>query len=168
MCEGDGEPPFWLCRSCMAQLQLVDPWDRCRRCFSPEGAPLCLTCTESAYTARGALLSASGVAAPLIERLAYQPHPRALSLLANLIIVQWERLHWPRISTILLSPSSRYNRYGRLLQELYKLLAQRWNLAPRPQPGARVGLLTVHLHRLAGEQSALDQARSVYALALLD
>jgi predicted amidophosphoribosyltransferase len=167
-CGADGEAPLWLCSSCMGQLQLLDIWDRCRRCFASEGAPNCGSCDGSCWTGQGALFAGQGLPAALIGRLCHQPHPQALSLLTSLIIVQWERLGWPRCHQLLISPHSRWQRAGRLLRELQRLIAQRWQLGAPHQLGQRIGLLTLRLSHLNQTHPLAMQARSMYALALLE
>jgi hypothetical protein len=162
-CAATAHPPLWLCPACQNQLTLLDPYDRCRRCFAPDSSPTCPSC-HPPFTASAALFPNDGVPAVLMNRLMHHPHTTALQLLASFFHIQWDRLNWPTYDRLIALPGPFWRPAIRLARAVRPHI---WPVT-QSRPGQRIAIIATRLSDLRPLYRVGRQARSLYALALME
>jgi competence protein ComFC len=111
------ESAHTLCSSCLFQLTLLEPEERCPHCFSAldEGHRVCLRCLEQRHFFKKAAsaFEQMGPAASLLREFKYGDRPHLAQSLAALMILQFFRLDWPLPDLITSVPQSALRRFRR-------------------------------------------------------
>ncbi len=125
--------PIVLCHDCSSSLELINPEERCPRCFhflSDEGE-LCQICIKypSLYAGIASCFEYEGPAGTLIRQLKYYNQSYLAQGMGAFLVAQWERLHWPIPDVIVPVPISflrwmerKYNQSDLLAQEMSRFL----------------------------------------------
>lgn len=124
-----------FCEDCLTLLQLIDPDERCPRCFSFDYCPekkFCLSCFKrpSLLAGMSAAFDYLGPAATLVKRLKYFDQPHLAEGVAAYLAAQFLRLNWPMPDFIIPVPITfthwlerGYNQSQLLAKNLSKLLS---------------------------------------------
>ena len=101
---------LFFCKGCLQLLDWIDPKTRCRYCFkildSPEVQIDCGSCGKQ-RNRFAAAMDYQGPAGTLLKEIKYGIRHDLAKIAAAKIIVQWERLNWPKPDLIIPIPSSR-------------------------------------------------------------
>ncbi len=103
------DPELMLCGSCVDLLELLDPLQRCPRCFfliDPLKTMGCRVCRKLGHPFSG-LASAfdfTGPPALLVGQLNYQRRRFLAKSLAACLILQFDRLNWPLPDVVMSAP----------------------------------------------------------------
>jgi competence protein ComFC len=123
-----------ICEECKALFTLIDPLERCPRCFIalPENGSLsCERCGEQRNPFKGlaAAFDHIGPAASFISALKYGGRFKLAKDAAAFMLVQFSRLHWPMPDAIVPVPQSfsrwmmrGYNQSHLIAQEFGKMI----------------------------------------------
>lgn len=123
-----------LCWECAAQLELIDPAEKCRSCFQehkPRTSEFCQNCLlhPTLFYQLGAAFDYIGPAATLIKKFKYANQPYLARGLGAFLAMQFDRLKWPLPDAVVPVPISfcrwmerGYNQSLLLANEFSKLL----------------------------------------------
>lgn len=109
--EGLEDSSHLLCGTCLSLLELIDPKERCPRCFSPDFFPEKLLCSECIRSkpicdAIAAAFDYVGPAATLIQKLKYGDQSYLAKGCGGYLAAQFLRLGWPIPDVIVPVPIS--------------------------------------------------------------
>lgn len=94
--EVTGSPRDLLCSHCLSLLDLLNPTERCRTCFSTESSYCSLCAKQSLHLDQvGAPFDYEGPAASLIKSFKYGGRVYLASGIAAYMAAQYVRLDWP-------------------------------------------------------------------------
>ncbi len=99
-------PEHRLCESCVSLLELVNPLERCRRCFSPIDSLKCRFCAKVAHPFSGvaSAFEFKGPPSMLVNHLKNQRQHYLAKSLAAFLIMQFLRLDWPLPDAVISVP----------------------------------------------------------------
>jgi len=124
----------YFCKSCVTLLEIIDPLERCERCFKEKESSAILVCSECRpkFHELSKVASACeylGPAATMVRLMKYGNRPELASIAAAYMAVQWAALEWPKPDYIVPVPCSWLKRFDRgynqaewIAKELGKLL----------------------------------------------
>jgi ComF family protein len=99
-----------LCSGCATLLELLDPEDRCVRCFNlkTNREAHCRYCVKhpTIFYRTGAVFSYTGPPASIVKKLKYGCQPYLAKGAGAFLIAQFERLNWPIPDAIVPVPIS--------------------------------------------------------------
>lgn len=108
--DGIEDQRFFFCEGCLQLLDWIDLKSRCRYCFkileNPEFQIDCGTCGKQ-RNRFAAAMEYQGPAGTLLKEIKYGLRHDLSTIAAAKIVVQWERLDWPKPDLIIPIPSSR-------------------------------------------------------------
>ncbi len=89
-----------FCKTCILQLELIDPKERCPYCFSSDYDPekrVCYPCfmEKPSFKRCAAAFDYQGPAASLVLKMKYANQPWLAKGTGAYMAVQWIRLEWP-------------------------------------------------------------------------
>lgn len=100
-----------LCAGCSAQLELIEPTERCPLCFSGDFCPVRLNCSQCRFESPvldkvAAAFDHTGPAATLVKKFKYSNQPYLAKGLAAYMAMQFVHLNWPLPDLIVPVPLS--------------------------------------------------------------
>ncbi|MGM0439692.1 MAG: ComF family protein [Chlamydiota bacterium] len=109
---------FIFCAYCYEELTIINPSQRCPRCFTSQYNSVtnhCYRCHKkpSPFVKRAAALPYQGAAATIVKSLKYYSQPFLAGYAAKLMYSQWMRLRWPKPDLIAPVPTSYLRRLRR-------------------------------------------------------
>lgn len=123
-----------LCEKCQSFMELLDPQNRCKQCFSEDiekRKSICFNCTKQSpfFDAAATAFDYMGPAASLIRKFKYSNQPFLAKGLSAYLAAQYLRLEWPMPDLIVPVPITLthwlqrgYNQSFLLAEELGLLL----------------------------------------------
>lgn len=179
--EGIEEHGLPLCKTCLSQLELIDPEERCPHCFTADYIPekrLCPDCLKNPpiLTGVASAFDYLGPAACLIRHLKYQDKPYLSEGCGAYLAAQFLQMNWPFPDRIIPVPMALTHWFGRgynqselLAQSLGKLLECPVDNALVRQSGdySQAGLTRKQRWRLEGSRIQLRSGKELHDQNLL-
>jgi competence protein ComFC len=100
---------YILCASCRELLELIDPKERCQRCFTDmTHHEICLRCRKNYHSIHkcAAVFEYEGPASLLIRQLKYSQQTYLAKGIAGFMLMQWGNLGWELPDIIVPAPQS--------------------------------------------------------------
>lgn len=126
-----------LCQPCEEMLELIDPEQRCQRCFTadfndhPSGCSFCYHCSPLFYRFAAAF-DYVGPAASLVKHLKYRKCTFLAETLTAFLVAQFSRLNWPIPDVLVPVPISFAHRTGRGYNQSQLIADSFGNMIDRP------------------------------------
>ncbi len=152
-----------LCDPCGSLLEMLDPEERCPRCFNLQGADgHCRYCAKnpSIFYRTGAVFSYMGPPASIIKKMKYGCQPHLAKGAGAFLIAQFEKMDWSMPDAIVPVPVSffhwlerGFNQSTLLANELAKVLqVPVWDALKRSGPSLSQAGLTLEQRKLLGKK----------------
>lgn len=141
LCLHCGEPlsrnTHRFCPLCLSLLTLIDPQERCPRCFSPDFLKThrsCNTCSKKPppLTHMAAAFDHMGPAATLVQKMKYCGQPYLAKGAAAYMALQFHSLQWPLPDVIVPTPISLLRLFERGYNQSQELASALSPLLNRP------------------------------------